>query len=183
MKGSIERRDFLRLGMLASAASLFPGSAFASVRHWLAPERSLSVYNIHTREGFERAYWSQGAYVPEALHEINYILRDHRTDEIRSIDPRLLDLLYAIHGRLAVGSPFHILSGYRSPATNAYLRKRGRGVAKNSLHMQGMAADVRLPGCDLSLLRQAALDLEGGGVGYYPRAGFVHVDVGRRRFW
>jgi uncharacterized protein YcbK (DUF882 family) len=183
MKYSIERRDFLRLGMLASAASLFPGSALAAVRHWLPSERSLSFYNIHTREGLEIAYWGQGAYVPTALSEINHILRDHRTDEIRPIDPHLLDLLYAIQKTLAANSPFHILSGYRSPATNSYLRRRGRGVAKNSLHMQGKAADVRLPGCDLPVLRRAALDLKGGGVGYYPRADFVHLDVGPLRFW
>ena len=122
-------------------------------------------------------------YLLEALADINNILRDHRTGEVRSIDTRLLDLLDAICKRLQSHQPFHIISGYRSAATNALLRKRGKGVARRSLHLEGKAVDIRLPGCDLSLLCHAAMSLKQGGVGYYRRSKFVHIDVGRVRYW
>jgi len=183
MECSTNRRGFIRLGILASVASLLPAPALAAARYFSPSRRFLSFYNTQTDESLERVYWVRGAYVRRALDEINHILRDHRTGEIKPIDPRLLDLLCAMHTKLRACSPFHIISGYRSPATNAYLREIGRGVAKDSLHMYGKAADIRLPGCDLSLLRQVAMDLKGGGVGYYPRSDFVHVDVGRVRFW
>jgi uncharacterized protein YcbK (DUF882 family) len=117
------------------------------------------------------------------LDDLNYILRDHRTGEIKPIATQLLDLIHALSEKLCARRPFHIISGYRCQATNDLLRRRGRGVARNSLHLQGKAVDIRLPGCDLSVLRESAMGLRGGGVGYYPRPSFVHVDIGTVRYW
>jgi uncharacterized protein YcbK (DUF882 family) len=149
----------------------------------MAPERSLSLYNPNTRESLHTTYWSNGRYLQKALGDINHILRDRRTGEIKQINTRLLDLLYAIGTELKTQKPFHIISGYRSRRTNALLRKCGKGAAKNSLHIQGKAADIRLPGCRLSSLRRVAFNLKCGGVGYYPRSRFVHIDVGPIRYW
>ncbi len=179
----LDRRTLLKAGMLAVSGCIFPCTAFAALEKQPPADRSLSLYNLHTRENLETAYWSRGEYISEALIHINYILRDHRTGEIESIDKRLLDLIYAIGRRLGTRNPFEIISGYRSPSTNALLRKRSRGVANGSLHQQGKAVDIRVPDCELSSLRNAAIALKGGGVGYYPRSNFVHVDVGRVRYW
>ena len=179
----IDRRTLLKAGMLAVSGCIFPCTALGALEKQLSPDRPLSLYNLHTGEYLETVYWSRGRYISEALVDINFILRDHRTEEIESIDKRLLDLLYAIGTRLEPQNPFKIISGYRSPSTNALLRKRSSGVAKGSLHQQGKAVDIRLPGCELSSLRNAAVALKGGGVGYYPNSNFVHVDVGRVRYW
>jgi uncharacterized protein YcbK (DUF882 family) len=155
------------------------GQALAS----LGPARKLGFHNLHTGESVEAAYWEQGAYVPDALEAVNRVLRDFRTGEVHPIDPRLLDLLARLQGRLDVTRPFQVISGYRSPATNAKLHSASSGVATKSLHMQGMAIDIRLPDVELTRLRDAALSLQGGGVGYYQASNFVHVDVGRVRRW
>ena len=146
-------------------------------------ERHLSFYNTHTGESLRTVYRANGTYLPEGLLEINHILRDFRTDQDSSIDPQLLDLLYTVRSQLDSNQPFNIISGYRSPATNAKLRAKSGGVAKRSLHMDGKAIDVRLPKVELTRLRQAALDLKRGGVGYYPKSDFVHIDTGRVRHW
>jgi uncharacterized protein YcbK (DUF882 family) len=182
-KHKLSRRFFLKLGMLTAVASVSPCPAFAAISDFLSAERSLSIYNIHTGERLNAVYWSGGKYSSKPLVEINYILRDHRTGEVRSIDTRLLDLLYAISLRVKSRHPFHIISGYRSPSTNALLRKRDGDVAKKSLHMYGKAVDIDLPGCELAELRRAAMDLKAAGVGYYPRHNFVHIDVGPVRYW
>jgi uncharacterized protein YcbK (DUF882 family) len=122
-------------------------------------------------------------YVPQALAEINYILRDYRNGEVREIEPGLLNLLFALQQKLECTAPFSIISGYRSPETNSLLHSRSKGVAKNSMHLLGKAIDIRLPGHELKTLHQAAVDLRRGGVGYYPSSDFVHVDVGRVRYW
>jgi uncharacterized protein YcbK (DUF882 family) len=145
--------------------------------------RSLSFYNTHTGEMLATPYWESGKYLSRPLSEINYILRDHRTDRVLAIDVELLDLLYAMRLKIRSQQPFHIISGYRSPETNALLCKLNRGVVENSLHVSGKAVDIRLPGCALSFLRRVAIDLNRGGVGFYPRSDFIHVDVGRVRFW
>jgi len=176
----VDRRDFLKFSAVA-AGSLFAASAGAVMRP--SGERSLALYNTHTGESLAATYWARGAYLADGLAEIHQILRDHRTGELFPMDPRLLDLLYALRGSVQTEGPFHVISGYRSPATNARLRHKGRNVATRSLHMQGQAIDIRLPGHDLAALRRAALALQGGGVGYYSRADFIHVDVGRVRFW
>jgi uncharacterized protein YcbK (DUF882 family) len=141
------------------------------------------LYETHTKESVATVYWVDGTYLPEALTDINRVLRDFRTDEVKPIDTGLLDLVCAIRVRLKAQDPFHVISGYRSPKTNAMLRKNNRGVARKSLHQYGKAVDIRLPGCSLSLLRRVATELRAGGVGYYPRSNFIHVDVGQVRYW
>lgn len=179
----IDRREFLKMGALAAVAGVSPARSFGALASVSPPVRRLSFFHTHTEETLDVAYCVRGRYCPEALQVINRILRDHRTGEIASIDPGLLDLLHALSRRVGTPSPFHIISGYRSPVTNARLRDRSRNVARYSLHMAGKAVDIRLPDCDLGSLRQAALDLKRGGVGFYPGSNFVHVDVGRVRFW
>jgi uncharacterized protein YcbK (DUF882 family) len=180
----LDRRSFLKLGAAAAkvgAVAALAGPSFALAAPE-APERALSFYNLHTSEKLKVVYWAQGAYIPDSLAEINHLLRDHRTGAVHEIDRRLLDLLSGIRTRLETTQPFEIISGYRSPATNAALRSHSSGVASQSLHLKGMAADIRVSGRDLALLRKVAVAMQSGGVGYYPSQ-FVHVDVGRVRTW
>jgi len=177
---SENRRRFLR-GCLGAGLGLTAMPALAN--RVTAPARELAFYNTHTGESVSCAYWGDGDYVAGGLTEINRILRDHRSGEVYPIAPELLDLLYSLKHEVSGNRPFEIISGYRSPKTNAKLRNKSAGVAKRSLHMSGKAIDVRLPGCDLDRLRQAALAMKAGGVGYYPSSNFIHVDVGRVRFW
>jgi uncharacterized protein YcbK (DUF882 family) len=178
------RRRFLKWALLAAAPLVTPASlSFAELYDYWSSERSVSLYNTHTGESLKRTYWKEGMYVRDAMAEINHILRDHRTGEIKPIEPLLVDLLSTIRSKLATKEPCHIISGYRCPATNALLRKRNPGVARKSLHVQGKAADIRLPGRDLSVLQRVAMSMRRGGVGYYPKSQFVHVDVGRVRYW
>jgi uncharacterized protein YcbK (DUF882 family) len=174
------RRDFLRIGTL-TAATVLVSPAMANVR--AVPERRLRFHNTHTGETLAATYWSEGGFVDSELREIDTVLRDHRSGEIHPIDTDLLDLLYVLQTTVGSRRAFEVISGYRSAATNAALRSRSSGVAKRSYHMQGMAIDISLPGCELKQLRVAALSLEAGGVGYYPGSGFIHVDVGPRRSW
>ena len=180
MKHTISRRRFLKLGMLAAA--VLPGSAFAS-QGLSAPERRLGFLNLHTGEKADLPYWIEGDYVPDSLAEINRVLRDHRTGQVAAIDTGLLDLLHRVNAALGASQPFQVISGYRSPASNQMLSNNSSGVATRSLHMQGKAIDIRLPGIPLADLRRAGLMLRGGGVGYYPGSNFVHLDVGRVRTW
>jgi uncharacterized protein YcbK (DUF882 family) len=183
---SLDRRSFLRCGMLAGAAACVPASVMAAVDTRPARDRVLSFFNTHTGERLTTAYCCGGVYQPDALTRIDYILRDFRRNEIKPIDPGLLDLLHDLDGVLGTREPFHIISGYRSPATNHALRVRGgsqTGVAGGSLHMAGKAIDIRVPGVRLDRLRSAARSLGRGGVGYYPSSDFVHVDTGRVRYW
>ena len=177
----VNRRRFLGLGAAATALTVAPGMAFA--RDWTAPVRSLAFNNLHTGEKLKTTYWANGQYVPNALDEINYILRDFVANEVADMNIGLLNLLVALRTKMDSSQPFEIISGYRSPSTNAMLRARSKGVAKHSLHMKAMAIDVHLPGRDLAQLRNAALSLKMGGVGYYPRSNFIHVDVGPVRHW
>ena len=178
--GGLKRRDFLRFGT-AAAATLLASPAFATVAR--QPERSLGFYNTHTGETLSSVYWAEGDYLDAGLQEINTILRDHRSGEIYSMDSDLLDLLFVLRSRVDSQQTYQIISGYRSPATNASLRNKSKGVAKRSYHMQGKAIDIRLPGCELETLCNAAVSLKAGGVGYYPGSGFIHVDVGPVRHW
>jgi uncharacterized protein YcbK (DUF882 family) len=182
-KVDVDRRNFLKFGAQAAMGCLCHSPAIAAVDHFLSPKRKLSFYNTHTGEHLEIDYYIKGRYQPMALKNINYILRDHRTDEIKSIDTDLLNLLYVIRKKLNILEPFHIISGYRSPETNEYLHKMDNGVSKNSLHIYGKAIDFRLPDIRLPLLRRTAIALKAGGVGYYPRSDFIHIDVGRIRCW
>ncbi len=183
LAAAVTRRKLLGIGAMAAASMLMPGAAWAGFRILTTRSRSLSFYNLHTGESLRTIYWEEGRYVSEALGEINYLMRDFRADEIKPIDPALLDLLYAINRKLDVSKPFDLISGYRSRATNAMLVAHTEGVAPRSLHIEGKAADIRVPGRSLSQLHQAALALRAGGVGYYPRSDFVHVDTGRVRHW
>ena len=177
------RRSFMKAGALALGGCIFPQTVLGAAESIFSAERSLFLYNLHTGESLKTVYWFNGGYLAEALDDINRILRDYRTDEITPIDTGLLDLLHMIHRRMGSQERLHIISGYRSPATNDHLRENSRGVARNSLHMEGKAADIRLPDQNLSALHQAAVALKCGGVGYYPGSDFVHVDVGRVRYW
>jgi uncharacterized protein YcbK (DUF882 family) len=179
----MSRRRFLKVGVLAAWTGLLSWPCFAGRARGAQEERTLWFYNTHTDETLKTVYRIDGKYVPSALKDIDYILRDHRSGESTLIDTRLLELLHAIAEEVDAKHPFHIISGYRSPKTNAMLRKNGRGVAKGSYHMYGKAADIRLPGCSLGVLRDAALGLKSGGVGYYPSSDFIHVDVGPVRRW
>ena len=184
----MNRRSFLGFGATAAAAAIVPSRVVAGpvAKSPKAPERVLSFFNTHTGERLTTAYCCGGEYQPQALERINYLLRDFRANEIKPIDPQLLDLLHELGGTLETDRPFHVISGYRSPHTNASLRERGgaqTGVASKSLHMVGKAIDIRVPGVKLDHLRGAARSLKLGGVGYYPSSNFVHVDTGRVRFW
>jgi uncharacterized protein YcbK (DUF882 family) len=177
------RRNFLRLGIAALTAASLPQQIFAASPAPTTPKRALAFFNTHTGERLKTTYWQQGQYIGEALSQIDHVLRDHLANETRAIEPRLLDLLFAIRSQMNSLEPFHVISGYRSNSTNAYLRAHSSGVAENSLHTVGQAIDIRLPGRDLRALRKVALDLKAGGVGFYPKSDFVHVDVGSVRYW
>lgn len=181
--GKIDRRSFLKVG--AASVIGFQRLGLAAERD-AAPvksPRALSFYNLHTSERLKTTYWAEGQYIPESLEGINRLFRDHRNGQVYKIDPQLLDTLHELRTKLESTEPFELISGYRSSATNSVLRSQGHGVAENSLHTKGMAADIRIPGRSLILLRKAALSLKAGGVGYYPESQFVHVDVGRVRTW
>ena len=179
----ISRRNLLKLGLVAAIPALIPGAAMAAYRVIPKRSRSLSFYNLHTGESLKTTYFVKGEYIPGALQEINFILRDWRQNEVKPIDPALLDLLAGIQRRLETSQPFQIISGYRTPKTNAMLHFRSEGVAVHSLHLDGKAIDITVEGCSLKNVRRAAMSMFGGGVGYYPRTGFIHVDTGRIRFW
>ncbi len=172
------RRLFLKSGLAAIAsAAVWPAQAK------ILDRRRLAFENLHTGERLDTVYWADGAYEPGALHDINVVLRDFRNGQIHPIDPNLLDLLVRLQTRLDSAAPFQVISGYRSPQTNAMLAAYTDGVAAGSLHMSGMAIDIRVPDRALGQVHQVALEMAAGGVGYYPRSDFVHVDTGRVRHW
>ena len=147
---------------------------------------TLHLHHLHTGESIDEVYKDGNTYVPEAMEKLNYVLRDHRTNDVSHYDPREFDLLHSVMTKL--GKPngvIDVVCGYRTPWSNAFLRSRGAstGVAKNSQHMQAKAIDIRVPGVRTNVLRDVALSLRGGGVGYYPVSQFVHVDVGPVRKW
>jgi uncharacterized protein YcbK (DUF882 family) len=175
----VSRRALLKLGGFGLASFAARDVAHAMTER----ERSLSFLHTHTGEAARVVYWAEGAYLPDGLAEIDRVLRDHYSGDVHAIDASLLDVLHRLAQRFEAAQPFHVISGYRSPATNATLAARSGGVARHSLHMAGQAIDVRLPGCELTALRDAALALRAGGVGYYAAPDFVHIDVGRVRRW
>lgn len=174
------RRDFLKLST-GLFGSLVAPAALARVA--TPDERVLRFYNLHTGERLTATYWAEGAYLDAELAAIDRLLRDHRANEAAPMDRQLLDMLHTLQQRVDRPGEFHIISGYRSPTTNAKLHRKSNGVAKRSLHMRGKAIDIRLPGVELKHLRQAALNMRAGGVGYYPKSNFLHIDTGRPRFW
>ena len=207
---TLARRQLLQFGLAAGAAStlgvvaLQPQEKMASVgaravlgatraaksleTGVLWPTRMLErrrafLHNLHTGETLDAVYFENGRYVPDALAQAMRVLRDWRNGQEHVMDPRLFDVLHAIHGKLEAKTPFQIISGYRSPETNAMMHARSSGVASNSQHMQGKASDIRLEGIELTDLHKAALSLGAGGVGFYPVSNFVHVDVASVRHW
>lgn len=177
---SMARRRLLGAGAgLAAGVLLGPAWAAAAT----AGERRLKFLNLHTGERLAAVYHADGARIETECRAIDRVLRDFRTGEVARIDRDLLDMLYLLQQKVDTPGEFHVISGYRSPKTNEKLRAAGRGVVKGSLHTQARAIDIRLPGCALADLRKAALALERGGVGYYPRSDFIHIDTGRVRFW
>ncbi len=187
------RRQFLR--QLTGGAALLalggsPETASATVRHLYnravnhtPAHKMIALENIHTGDKLKLTYFEQGRYVKEALQEINYLFRDFHSGDVHPMDPTLLDQLYDLKRNLGVTRAVHIISGYRSPETNAELRKRSHKVAKHSLHMEGRAIDIRIEGVGTKHIRNAAIAMQRGGVGYYPRSNFVHLDTGRVRTW
>ncbi len=179
--GTFSRRQFAAIGIAATATAIMsPKSALSAFSYG---PRKLSFRSLHTQETLSTTYWSGGEYNHAAIQSISYLLRDHRNGEVKMIDPELLDMLYVLHELLDSKEPYHVISAYRSPASNALLRRRSRKVAKNSFHMRGQAIDIRLPDRNLASLRDLAKDLQMGGVGYYRRADFVHLDSGSVRSW
>jgi len=176
------RRGLLKaVGLLLPAVplALSPVAALARTRR----TRELRFYHTHTSEKLAVVYAEDGAYIPQALDEINHLLRDFRSGAVHPIDPRLLDVLHDVQAMSGSSGRYEIISAFRSPATNEMLRHKSSGVAQKSLHLQGQAVDVRLEGLATSNLRRAALSLGRGGVGYYPDSDFVHLDTGRVRAW
>jgi uncharacterized protein YcbK (DUF882 family) len=183
LKTGLSRRNFIKLLVCSGILSYSSKSVFAAIDGIALKERSLSLFNPHTKEGFEGIYWCDGDYVPNALNNINHIMRDIRTNDVKPIDTHLLDLIFSMSIKLKPEAPFRVISGYRSQKTNTLLRKRGNGAAKKSYHIKGQAVDIRLPGYRTSVLRRSAYELKKGGVGYYPKRRFVHIDVGPVRYW
>jgi uncharacterized protein YcbK (DUF882 family) len=187
----ISRRSFLKGLVRVAAAAPLLAAAQGSLAKVASSEdlaelknaKTLTLEHTHTGERLAITYAVGDDYVPASLKKVNEFLRDHYTGTIGRMDPELLDLLYDIKQECGVEEPFQVISGYRCPATNRKLRKRSRGVARNSLHMEGRAIDIRIPELKLADLKDAARDLKRGGVGFYPKRGFVHVDTGDVRFW
>ncbi|MGY9036548.1 MULTISPECIES: YcbK family protein [Sulfitobacter] len=145
--------------------------------------RRIKMYSGRTGERIDMIYWIEGNYIKDAVSELNYFMRDWRTDGVKSMDLRTVDIMAASHNLLDVSEPYMLLSGYRSPQTNAMLRSRSGGVAKNSLHMRGQAADLRLASRSVNQMARAAIACNGGGVGRYSGSNFVHMDCGQVRNW
>lgn len=188
LQPGLNRRDILKAGLVGFLGT-FPLIAMAqdaSATTMKMPRTgtyNVAFRNSHTGEGFSGAYRIGNKYLPEAFDRINVVLRDFRTGDVFPIDPRTMDILYMIQQKTGTRQPFEILSGYRSPKTNAMLQRSSTGVARNSLHLTGQAIDLRVQGYSTRKIKDAAASLRAGGVGYYPRSDFVHVDTGRVRHW
>lgn len=182
-KTVMSRRAFIG-GMAIGLTAAAPAFASApAILKGAGDFRALNVINSHTAERLNCVYWIEGRYVPEALEAFNYILRDWRENLVKPIDPRTLDIMAATHGLLDCSEPFHLISGYRCPKTNAMLASRSSKVASKSYHLKGMAVDLSLSSRTVWEVSQAAKSLGGGGVGMYTGSNFTHVDSGPVRAW
>lgn len=179
---AFNRRRFLGLSAVGCASLASSSTAFA-ISYPSMAARELHLYNLHTHETLNAVYWRDGTYLPEGLARISYHLRDFRTGGIKPIDPTLLNILHQLSQDIDVPGPINVISGYRTPATNAMLAARSSKVAPNSFHMRGQAIDIRLPGFSTLGMRDIALSMSKGGVGYYPESDFVHLDTGPIRTW
>lgn len=177
---SSSRRTFLKISASAALTAIFSYPAAAAMA---SENKVLAFYNVHTGETLKACYFAGGKLIRRSLQRINRIMRDHRTGDIKPVDPLLLDVLHRLTLTIVPPSPINIISGYRSPSTNAALRKVTSGVAANSLHMEGRAIDIRIPGCRTEAIRELAVNMQSGGVGYYPRSDFVHLDTGPFKVW
>lgn len=178
----VSRRNFLRgvlIGVPAAVALGGPGRSLASSLE----TRSLELVNTHTGESLKADYFLGGSYCEQSLFALNHLLRDFRTGDVAPIDPQLFDLLHGTAVLAGKEPRFEVISGFRSPATNAMLNEQSSGVARRSLHMEGRAIDVRLQGYRTDRLRDLALSMQAGGVGFYRKSDFVHLDTGRVRTW
>jgi len=174
-----KRREVIRAGLSGLAALAVTPAALAQG----AGTRSLRVNRVQTGDSFSGVYWRDGRYDRDALRRLDLVFRDPGMDETTPMDPRLFDVLYTIARRLDADESWEVLSGYRAPETNAARAQRSRRVSRVSLHMSGMAADVRLPGRQAVGIARLAADLQTGGVGLYRGNGFVHLDCGPARRW
>ncbi|MDX2113143.1 MAG: DUF882 domain-containing protein [Alphaproteobacteria bacterium] len=177
----LSRRQLLLGAAALAAVSALPSSPALALTN--RDVRKLKFDHTHTGESMELVYFADGRYIKEGLNKANHLLRDFRNDQVKAMDPQLLDKLVLLQRRLGSKGRFEIISAYRSPQTNQMLRRRSSGVAKNSFHLQGKAIDIRLTDVDLYTLRNAAVDLGGGGVGIYSGADFLHLDTGPERSW
>ena len=182
------KKILTRRGVLAAFSATFVLSAptyskAAGFLRGAGDIRRFSSHNARTGESIDIIYWIEGKYVRDALSEINFYMRDWRRNEVHTIDTRAIDIIAAVHNLLDVSEPYLLLSGYRSPKTNSALRSNSRGVARNSLHMRGQAADLRLSRRSVNQIARAAQSCRAGGVGRYSRSNFVHMDCGSVRSW
>jgi len=184
LEKDVSRRDALKLGLAGAIVGCVPliGINDAEARGRNNAWR-ISIKHAHTDEVFRGTYRVGNRYIPDAFAKINRVLRDFRTGEVFPMDPRLIDILSMVQRRSGSSQPFEILSGYRSPKTNSNLRKTSSGVAKNSFHMYGQALDIQNKSLGARRIRDLAINLKAGGVGYYPRSDFVHIDTGTVRSW
>jgi uncharacterized protein YcbK (DUF882 family) len=182
LKRPLKRRSFLKLatvsvGLVASNPLL--------ARIDTNKERVLNLYNPRLDGSFKSVYWTPNeGYIAEALEKISWVLRDHHNNQVKDFDPVLLDQMYLLRLKMdSQKNPLHVVSGYRSPNTNEMLRRKSKRVAKNSFHMHAKAVDIYMPNRSVSALHRAALSMKAGGVGYYPRSNFIHIDTGPVRTW
>lgn len=180
---TLTRRGLIVGGTSLALTTFFIIPGQAEARAMKPSERILSFEHMHTGEKVKVVYWKHGRYIRRSLKQINFIMRDHRINQVKAIDPKLLDILWNLSRKLETREPFQIVSGYRSRQTNNMLRAHSDSVAKRSLHIQGKAIDIRIEHRDTARIRKAAIALRAGGVGYYPDAGFVHIDSGDIRTW
>ena len=179
----ISRRGLLRAFAATAIAATPTFSQAAGFLRGAGDIRRISMYSGRTGERIDTIYWIEGEYIGEALAEISHFMRDWRTGSAKTIDTRTIDIITAAHRLMDVSEPYMMLSGYRSPQTNAMLRNQSSGVARNSLHMAGQAADLRLSSRSVSQIAQAAAACRAGGVGRYSGSNFVHMDCGSVRTW
>ena len=175
----ISRRGFLAGAGLTGIFTLTPFSRSLAA----TDKRQIAFRHLHTGETLAVEYWRGGDFDHGSMKRLNRFMRDWRTDQVTHMDPKLIDTLWTLRHLADSNAPFEVISAYRSPKTNAQLASRSSGVASRSYHMRGMAIDMRLPDRELRGLQQLALSMKAGGVGYYPRSGFLHIDTGRVRSW
>ena len=181
---TLSRRKFLVLASSFMAMTASPSLIASTLSRPQFSSRKLSLFNIHTGEDFEGHYWREGHYDEKALLRLTHLLRDRRNNKELPIDPNLFDLMHKLQSTLGSNDPYHIICGYRSKESNAKMHASSKGVAKNSMHIKGKAIDLRLENTSLKELSNAARSLKAGGVGYYPKSNFVHLDIRPKpAFW